>query len=103
MIAIIQTGGKQYQVAAGEKLRIEKIEGESGTEVTFDDVLLVGDETSVKVGQPQVAGAKVMATIFRQGKAKKVTGIKHHAKKRYKVKFGHRQLFTEVEIVKISA
>jgi large subunit ribosomal protein L21 len=103
MIAIIQTGGKQYQVAEGEKLRIEKIEGEAGAKVTFSEVLLVGDEATVQVGAPLVAGATVEATIFRQGKAKKVTGIKHHAKKRYKMKFGHRQLFTEVEIVKIAA
>ncbi len=103
MIAIIQTGGKQYQVAEGEKLRIEKIEGEAGATVTFDEVLLVGEGEKVQVGAPLVAGATVEATIFRQGKAKKVTGIKHKAKKRYKMKFGHRQLFTEVEIVKIAA
>lgn len=103
MIAIIQTGGKQYQVAEGEKLRIEKIEGEVGTKVTFEEVLLVGDEAKVSVGAPTVAKARVEATILKQDKADKVTGIKHHSKKRYKVKFGHRQPFTEVQIEKIKA
>ncbi len=101
MIAIIQTGGKQYQVAEGDKLRVEKLEGEVGTTLTFSEVLFTGDEAAVSVGAPTVAGAVVEATILKQDKAKKVTGIKHKAKKRYKVKFGHRQPFTEVEITKI--
>lgn len=102
MIAIIRTGGKQYQVAPGDKLKIEKIEGEAGAAISFDEVLFVGSEKDATVGTPLVSGATVQATILRQGKAKKVTGIKHKAKKRYKMKFGHRQLFTEVEIIKIA-
>ena len=103
MIAIIQTGGKQYQVTEGDHLRIEKLEGEVGATLTFSEVLFVGDEQTVQVGAPTVSGVTVEATILKQDKAKKVTGIKHKAKKRYKVKFGHRQPFTEVEIVKIAA
>ena len=101
MIAIIQTGGKQYQVAEGDTLRVEKLEGEVGATLTFSEVLFTGDEVAVSVGAPTIAGATVEATILKQDKAKKVTGIKHKAKKRYKVKFGHRQPFTEVQITKI--
>lgn len=103
MIAIIKTGGKQYGVEVGKKLRVEKLEGTVGESVAFSEVLLVGDETSVKVGTPFVPKAVVSATILEQGKADKVWGIKHKPKKRYKVKFGHRQPFTEVEVTKIAA
>ncbi len=101
MIAIIKTGGKQYLVKKGDKIKIEKLEGKVGDKVTFSEVLFLGDEKGVKVGTPFVAGAKIEGKILSQGKGKKVTGVKHKAKKRYKVKFGHRQLETEVEIVKI--
>lgn len=102
MLAIIKTGGKQYKVAEGDKIKIEKIEGEDGAKTIFEEVLFVGDEKDVKVGNPLVSGAKVEGTIIRQGRHSKVWGIKHKAKKRYKVKFGHKQLFTEVEITKIA-
>lgn len=102
MLAIIKTGGKQYKVQEGDKIKVEKLEGEVGAKITFAEVLFVGDEKAVKVGTPLVAGAKVEATISEQGRHKKVWGIKHKPKKRYKVKFGHRQLFTEVEITKIA-
>lgn len=102
MLAIIKTGGKQYKVAVGDKIKIEKLEGEAGAVIIFDEVLLIGDETAVKVGTPFIEGAKVEATLVEQGRHKKVWGIKHKAKKRYKVKFGHKQLFTEVEITKIA-
>jgi len=102
MLAIIKTGGKQYKVAVGDKIKIEKIEGEDGTKITFDEVLLVGDEKDVKVGTPLVVGAKVEGTLVEQGRHKKVWGIKHKAKKRYKVKFGHKQMFTLVEITSIA-
>ena len=101
MLAVIKTGGKQYKVEKGDKLKIEKIEGEAGTVVVFDQVLFLGDKTTASVGNPIIEGAKVEAKIVRQGKAAKVVGIKHKAKKRYKVKFGHRQPFTEVEITKV--
>lgn len=103
MIAIIQTGGKQYQVAEGDKIRVEKIEGSAGDVVKFSEVLFVGDEKDVHVGMPLVKEASVEATILKQAKADKVTGVKHKAKKRFKMKFGHRQLFTEIEIGKITA
>lgn len=102
MLAIIKTGGKQYKVAEGDKIKIEKLEGEAGAKITFEEVLFVGDEKDAKVGTPFITGAKVEATIVSQGRHKKVIGIKHKPKKRYKVKFGHRQMFTEVEINKIA-
>jgi len=101
MIAIIRTGGKQYKVEKGDKIKIEKIKGKEGGKVSFSDVLFVGNEKTAKVGKPKIKGGKVEAKIVSQGKGDKIWGIKHKAKKRYKVKFGHRQLFTEVEITKI--
>lgn len=102
MLAVIKTGGKQYQIQEGDKIKVEKLEGEAGAKITFSEVLFVGDDKDAKVGTPLVSGAKVEATIVQQGRHKKVWGIKHKAKKRYKVKFGHRQTFTEVEITKIA-
>jgi large subunit ribosomal protein L21 len=101
MLAVIKTGGKQYLVKKGDKIKIEKLEGESGNKIEFSEILFLGDEKEVKVGTPFLKDVKIEGKILRQGKAKKVTGVKHKAKKRYKVKFGHRQNFTEVEIVKI--
>ena len=101
MLAIIKTGGKQYKIEEGDKIKIEKIEGNEGDNVDFPEVLFLGDEKSVKVGTPFLSGAKVSGKIVFQGKDKKVWGIKHKAKKRYKIKFGHRQEVTEVEIVKV--
>ena len=102
MLAIIKTGGKQYKVAVGDKIKIEKLEGEAGAVIKFEEVLFVGDDKAVKIGTPLVAGAIVEGTLVEQGRHKKVWGIKHKAKKRYKVKFGHKQLYTEVEITKIA-
>jgi large subunit ribosomal protein L21 len=101
MIAIIKTGGKQYKVKVGDKIKVEKVEGEKDEKITFNEVLFIGDENKVKIGTPFITGAKVEGKIIKTGKGAKVTGVKHKAKKRYKVKFGHRQIFTEVEIVKI--
>lgn len=101
MIAIIKTGGKQYLVKKGDRIKIEKIEGKEGSAVKFSEVLFIGDDKAVKVGNPLVKGAVIEGKILKQGKAKKVWGIKHKPKKRYKVKFGHRQQFTEVEIIKL--
>jgi large subunit ribosomal protein L21 len=102
MLAIIKTGGKQYKVAQGDKIKVEKLEGEDGAKITFDEVLFAGDEKSVKIGEPLIKGVKIEAKIIKQGRHDKVWGIKHKAKKRYKVKFGHKQPFTEVEITKIA-
>jgi large subunit ribosomal protein L21 len=101
MLAVIKTGGKQYLVKKGDKVKIEKLEGEAGSKIEFSEVLFLGNEKSVKVGTPFVKDAKVEGKILKQGKGKKVTGIKHKPKKRYKVKFGHRQLVNEVEITKV--
>lgn len=99
--AIIRTGGKQYKVSVGNKIKIEKLETKVGEIVTFDDVLLVGSEDKVKIGTPKVRGAKVEAKVLKQDKAKKVIIFKYKAKKRYKKKQGHRQYYTEIEIINI--
>ena len=103
MYAIIKTGGKQYRVAEGETLRVEKLnaEGDSNT-VKFDQVLLVGGD-EVKIGTPIVEGASVDAEILRQGRAKKIIVFKKKRRKGYHKKQGHRQAFTEVRITGINA
>lgn len=101
MLAVIKTGGKQYLVKKGDKIKVEKLDGDVGKTITFSEVLFLSDENKVNVGSPLVKDAKVEGKILQQGKGKKVRGIKHKAKKRYKVKFGHRQMFTEVEIIKL--
>jgi len=101
MIAVIKTGGKQYKVAPGQKIKIEKIEKQEGETVTFDEVLLIGDEKIVDIGTPKIEGAKVNAKVLRQDKGEKIVIFKYKPKKRYKVKKGHRQFFTEVEITDI--
>lgn len=101
MYAIVRTGGKQYQVAAGDRLRVEKLEGEVGATVELSDVLLVADGDNVKIGAPVVDGAKVVAKIVEQGKAKKVLVFKKKRRKGYQVMRGHRQLFTALSIEQI--
>ena len=99
--AVIQTGGKQYRVSAGTKLKIEKIEGEKDAPISFDQVLLTADGDVVNVGAPYVPGSKVEGKILGQGRADKVIVFKYHSKTRYRKKKGHRQPFTEIEITKI--
>ena len=102
MFAVIRTGGKQYLVSPGDKIKIEKLDVEEKKEIVFDEVLLVvSDKKSVKIGDPLVKGAKVKANIIKQDKAKKVIIFKYKPKKRYQKKKGHRQPYTEVEILKI--
>jgi len=101
MLAVIKTGGKQYKVKVGDKIKVEKLDGKEDAKIIFDQVLFLGDEKDVKVGNPIVKGAKVEGKILKTAKGKKVVGIKFKPKKRYKVKFGHRQTMTEVEITKI--
>lgn len=103
MYAIIRTGGKQYQVAAGDKLRVEKLQGNVGDTVELSDILMVVDGEEVKIGQPVIEGAKVVAKITEQGKADKVLVFKKKRRKGYKVKKGHRQQFTALTIEEISA
>ena len=101
MYAIIETGGKQYTVEAGDKLRVEKLDANEGDVVTFDKVVFVsGDEP--KVGTPYVEGAKVEAKVLAQDKAKKVVVYKYKAKKNERKKRGHRQPYTLVEITGIN-
>ncbi len=102
MLAIIKTGGKQYKVSEGDTIKIEKVSGDVGDKITFAEVLLTGDDKKVSVGTPTVDKATVEGKILAQDRHDKVWGIKHKAKKRYKVKYGHRQAFTEVEITKIA-
>lgn len=101
--AVIKTGGKQYRVAEGQKLRVEKLNVEEGSEIVFDSVLMVADDTDLKIGTPVVEGAKVLAKVAKQARTRKIIVFKYRAKKRYKKKAGHRQAFTELEITKISA
>lgn len=101
MLAIIKTGGKQYIVTPGLRLKIEKLDKKEGDEVIFKEVLLLEKNKKIEIGTPFVEGAEVSAKVLSQGKAKKVIAFKYKAKKRYKVKKGHRQPYTEVEISKI--
>jgi len=101
MLAIIKTGGKQYLVSPGDKIKIEKIDKKEGKDIVFKEVLLVEKNRKVEIGSPLVKGAKVIGKVLKQGKGKKIIVFKYKPKKRYKKKKGHRQLFTEVEIVKI--
>lgn len=100
MYAIIQTGGKQYKVAAGDEILIEKLEAAVDAEVEFD-VLLVSDESGVKVGKPVVDGVKVKGKVLEHGKSKKVVVFKYKPKKNIRTKRGHRQPYTKVEILSI--
>nr|WP_308612685.1 50S ribosomal protein L21 [uncultured Dialister sp.] len=102
MYAIIKTGGKQYVVEEGKVISIEKLDVEEGAEVTFNEVLLVsGDD--VKIGAPNVAGAKVTGKVLEQGKERKIRIFKYKAKSNYRRRQGHRQPFTKVKIEKIEA
>jgi len=100
--AIIETGGKQYKVASGQKIKIEKLENAAGDSVKFDKVLLREEGEAVEIGTPHIPGAVVEAKIIKQGRHDKVIVFKYSSKTRYKKKKGHRQPFTEVEIVSIN-
>lgn len=102
MYAVIATGGKQYRVAQGEKLRVEKLDAEEGASVEFDNVLLVGSGEDVKVGAPYVEGGKVTATIKSHGRGEKVEIIKFRRRKHSRKQMGHRQHYTELEITSIA-
>lgn len=103
MFAVIKTGGKQYRVSEGDKLRIEKLDVEEGADVEFDQVLMVGEGDNVTVGAPTIEGGKVTAKVAAQGRAKKVEIIKFRRRKHHMKRQGHRQSYTEVEITGISA
>jgi large subunit ribosomal protein L21 len=103
MYAVIKTGGKQYKVAAGQKLKIEQIPADIGSEITIDQVLAVGEGDTLKVGAPLVAGATVMATVVAHGRHDKVTIFKMRRRKHYQKHGGHRQNYTELRIDTITA
>jgi large subunit ribosomal protein L21 len=102
MYAVIQTGGKQYKVAPGQKLKIEKLEANPGDEISFDQVLLVSKDDKCHLGNPLVQGAKVSAKVVDQGRHKKIKIIKFKRRAHYDRQAGHRQSFTEVEITGIN-
>lgn len=99
--AVIKTGGKQYKVFAGQKLKVEKLLAAAGGPIMFDTVLLRAAGDTVAIGTPNIAGAKVEGRVLRQAREDTKIVFKYHSKARYKKKKGHRQLFTEVEIVKV--
>ena len=102
MYAVIEQGGKQYRVAAGDKFRVEKIHAEDGAQVEFDKVILLGKDEGAVVGAPYVDGATVTASVVKNGKEKKIIVYKYKSKKGYHKKQGHRQPYTKLEIQKIN-
>jgi large subunit ribosomal protein L21 len=102
MYAVFRTGGKQYRASKGDRLRIERLSGDEGDTVEFDQVLLVGEGAQVKLGTPLVSGSKVKAKVTAQGKGKKVDVLKFKRRQNYKRLKGHRQHFTEIEITGIT-
>jgi large subunit ribosomal protein L21 len=103
MYAVIKTGGKQYRVSAGDRLKIEKLDAEIGSEITFDQVLMIGDGADIKMGAPLLHGAAVKATVLNQARGDKIRVFKMRRRKHYRKSQGHRQYFTEVQIADISA
>jgi len=102
MYAVFRSGGKQYRAAKGDVLRLEKMEGDEGASVMFDEVLLVGEGSDIKVGSPTLSGSTVSGKVVKQGKSKKVPVVKFKRRKNYLRQGTHRQFFTEVEITDIS-
>ncbi|MCK6408566.1 MAG: 50S ribosomal protein L21 [Gammaproteobacteria bacterium] len=103
MYAVIKTGGKQYRVAAGEKIKVEQIPADVGSEITIDQVFMVGEGDAVKIGTPVVAGATVKATVVSHGRHDKIKIFKMRRRKHYQKHQGHRQNYTELRIEAISA
>ncbi len=103
MYAVFRTGGKQYRASEGDRLRIERLDAEEGSTVSFDQVLLVGEGSDVKLGSPLVSGGRVEAKVTSQGRGKKVVVLKFRRRTNYKRVKGHRQHYTEVEVTSISA
>ncbi len=103
MYAVIKTGGKQYRIQIGEKLKVEQLEVESGSELIIDQVLMVADGEKVSMGTPLVKGAKVSATVLGQGRHDKIRIFKMRRRKHYQKHQGHRQNYTEIQITGISA
>ena len=102
MYAVFRSGGKQYRAAKGDVLRLEKIEADEGATISFDEVLMVGEGSDVKVGNPTLSGSTVSGKVLKQGKTKKVSVVKFKRRQNYLRQGSHRQFFTEVEITAIS-
>ena len=102
MYAVIKTGGKQYKVAAGDRLRVERLDGAEGATVELDSVLMIADGDALKVGTPYVEGGKVAALVKSHGRGKKIEIIKFRRRKHHRKQMGHRQNYTELEITSIS-
>ncbi|MFH1643434.1 MAG: 50S ribosomal protein L21, partial [Patescibacteria group bacterium] len=100
---VMKTGGKQYLVEPGNKIKIEKIEGEEGKEITFSEVLLLIDKDKVEIGEPLVKGAKVLAKVLKQDRSEKKMVFRYKSKTRRERKTSHRQPFTQIEILKIES
>jgi large subunit ribosomal protein L21 len=103
MFAVIETGGKQYRISPGSKIKVEKLNAEEGKDFVFDKVLLVNDGKDVTVGHPYIDKAKVEAKVLRNARDKKKIVFRYHSKTRYRKKKGHRQEFSEVEIININS
>lgn len=103
MLAVIKIGAKQYLVKPGQKIKIEKIEGKEGKEISFKEVLLLEKEKKLEIGEPKVSGASVSAKILSQKKEDKVIVFRYKSKTRKRIKKGHRQPYTEVEITNIES
>ncbi|SHF03810.1 LSU ribosomal protein L21P [Lampropedia hyalina DSM 16112] len=103
MYAVIKTGGKQYRVAAGEKIKVEQIAADVGQEIVIDQVLAIGSGADIKVGTPLVSGASVKATVLSHGRGEKVRIFKLRRRKHYQKRQGHRQNYTELQIGDIAA
>jgi large subunit ribosomal protein L21 len=102
MFAIVKTGGKQYRVTVGDVVKVEKLDGEVGKTITIDEVLMVGDDKGVKVGEPLVKGAKVTFDVLEQKKDKKIVIFKKKRRHNYRRKRGHRQEITVLRVTKIA-
>ncbi|HUU71770.1 MAG TPA: 50S ribosomal protein L21 [Burkholderiales bacterium] len=103
MYAVIKTGGKQYRVSSGEKLKVEQLAAEVGSQITIDKVLMVADGDKVSIGTPLVKGASVKATVVNHGRGDKIRIFKMRRRKHFKKQQGHRQNFTEIQVEEISA
>ena len=103
MYAVVKTGGKQYRVSAGEKLKVEQIPAEVGSQIVLDQVLLVSDGDTVKMGTPLLEGARITAKVLGHGRGEKVRIFKLQRRKHYRRTLGHRQNYTEIEILGIAA
>jgi len=103
MYAVVKTGGKQYRVSQGDRLKVETLNAEEGSEINLDQILMVGSGESVTVGEPMVANASVSAKVLAHGRGKKIKIIKFRRRKHHRKQAGHRQNFTELEITAINA